>query len=142
MNDCTLDHLKALSPQYHEKIPYLKMLVLFGSRARGDNHPKSDWDFAVLYDETQRPHRNYLEIYQVIANLFAIPNDKIDIVDLDRCSHLIAFYIAKEGILLYEREQGKFTHFKMKAWKLYADTAKFREWEQKNIDVWLAKWSP
>lgn len=37
--------------QLPEKIPYLKMLVLFGSRAKGNIHAKSDWDFAVVYDE-------------------------------------------------------------------------------------------
>lgn len=46
--------LKKLSSQLPEKIPYLKMLVLFGSRARGDTHAKSDWDFAALYDEEIR----------------------------------------------------------------------------------------
>ncbi|NEN87822.1 MAG: hypothetical protein F6K48_02365 [Okeania sp. SIO3H1] len=41
---------KTLSPTT-KKIPYLKILVLFVSRVRGDTHAKSDWDFAALYDE-------------------------------------------------------------------------------------------
>ncbi|WP_293140319.1 nucleotidyltransferase domain-containing protein [Okeania sp. SIO3I5] len=47
----SFSHLKKLSPGLSEKIPYLKMLVLFGSHARGDTHARSDWDFAALYDE-------------------------------------------------------------------------------------------
>lgn len=50
----SLTDLKTLSHQLPEKIPYLKMLVLFGSQARGDIHAKSDWDFAALYDEEMR----------------------------------------------------------------------------------------
>ena len=50
----TREEFKVLSPQLPEKIPYLKMLVLFGSRARGDTHANSDWDFAALYDEEVR----------------------------------------------------------------------------------------
>lgn len=50
----TLEDLKALSPQLAEKMPYLKMLVLFCSRATGHIHANSDWDFATLYDEKIR----------------------------------------------------------------------------------------
>jgi predicted nucleotidyltransferase len=46
-----LADLIAKIPQILEQIPYLKLLVLFGSRARGDHDPKSDWDFAFLCDE-------------------------------------------------------------------------------------------
>jgi len=38
----TLEELKDLSLQLPEKIPYLKMVVLFGSRAKGDTHANSD----------------------------------------------------------------------------------------------------
>lgn len=54
MKILTLEEIKVLSPKLPEKIPYLKMLVLFGSRARGDIHANSDWDFAALYDEEAR----------------------------------------------------------------------------------------
>lgn len=47
----SIEHLQLLSRQIRKKIPYIKMLVLFGSRARGDIHDKSDWNFAVFYDE-------------------------------------------------------------------------------------------
>ena len=52
----TIAELRELSLQLLKKIPYLKMLVLFGSRSTGNINANSDWDFAVLYDET---HRNY-----------------------------------------------------------------------------------
>jgi predicted nucleotidyltransferase len=42
--------IQAAIPQILEQVPYLKLLVLFGSRARGDAFPSSDWDFALLFD--------------------------------------------------------------------------------------------
>ncbi|MEH2381794.1 MAG: nucleotidyltransferase domain-containing protein [Nostoc sp.] len=53
-NTPTIAELQELSLQIPEKIPYLKMLILFGSRATGNTHANSDWDFAVLYDQEQR----------------------------------------------------------------------------------------
>lgn len=102
-----------------QKLPYLKMLVLFGSRARGDTHSKSDWDFAVLYDEELRQATvkgiNQLEIYNILADIFQIPNDKIDVVDLNHCSSIIAHYVARDGKLLYERETGLFERLQQTA---------------------------
>jgi predicted nucleotidyltransferase len=51
METLTIEKLRELSQQLPDKIPYLKMLVLFGSRATGNIHEKSDWDFAALYDK-------------------------------------------------------------------------------------------
>ena len=59
MKTPTLEELKALSSQLPKKIPYLKMLVLFGSRATGHVHANSDWDFAALYDE--EISKNYIK---------------------------------------------------------------------------------
>ncbi len=38
MNTPTIEEFRELSQQLPEKIPYLKMLVLFGSRATGKTH--------------------------------------------------------------------------------------------------------
>lgn len=46
-----INHLTDRTGEIVQKIPYLKMLILFGSRVRGDNHCKSDWDFAILYEQ-------------------------------------------------------------------------------------------
>jgi uncharacterized protein len=54
MEPRTLDDVKSVMPQILEQIPYLKLLVLFGSRARKDHHETSDWDIAALYDEDKR----------------------------------------------------------------------------------------
>lgn len=110
--------------QIAEKIPYLKMLVLFGSRARENTHSNSDWDFAVLYDNELRKQMvegfGWFEIYRILSVVFEIPSDKIDVVELNECSSIIAHYVARDGKLLYEKEPDLFEQFKQKA--LMSDT--------------------
>jgi predicted nucleotidyltransferase len=142
----TLEELKALSPKLSEKIPYLKMLVLFGSRARGDIHANSDWDFAALYDENLREEscKNkgfaWFEVPGIIGQVFSFNSDEIDVVELNRCTPLIGYQVARDGKLLYEQQPGDFINFQRQAWKIYADTAKFRKAQRQSIKLWLQKW--
>lgn len=113
----TLTELQEIASQLPEQIPYLKMLILFGSRARGDTHPKSDWDFAALYDEKLREEScnnrgfAWFEVPGILGEAFSINSDEIDVVELNRCSPLIANFIAHDGKLIYEQESGQFEQF-------------------------------
>ncbi len=62
-----------------EKLPNLKLLILFGSRARGEHRPDSDWDFAVLYEERsdQKDISSLLKIYTLLEQALEIPEDKL-----------------------------------------------------------------
>lgn len=146
MKTSSLTELKTLSQQLPEKIPYLKMLVLFGSRARGDTHAKSDWDFAALYDEEMRKACvgyngfGWWEVPDKLGKIFLINSDNIDVAELNKCSPLLGFQVARDGQLLYEQNSGDFIKFQMKAWKIYADTAKFRKTQRESIELWLQKW--
>ncbi|MDJ1182041.1 type VII toxin-antitoxin system MntA family adenylyltransferase antitoxin [Roseofilum casamattae] len=99
------------------KIPYLKMLVLFGSRARGDNRENSDWDFAVLYDEELRKPIlkenpwNWLEGVHILGEMFGLNDDNLDLVELNHCSRLISHYVARDGKAIYEKDIGEFVNF-------------------------------
>lgn len=141
----SLDELKSSAQYVAEQIPYLKLLVIFGSRATGRDHTGSDWDFAVLYDEKLR--RMYeqegwseLRIWAILENAFELSEDKIDVVELNHCSPLMGFLIARDGKLLYEKEPNEFTRFRCKAWKIYADTAKFRKARRRSIELTLQNW--
>ncbi|AFZ09735.1 DNA polymerase beta domain protein region [Oscillatoria nigro-viridis PCC 7112] len=113
----TLTELQEIASQLPEQIPYLKMLILFGSRARGDTHAKSDWDFAALYDEKLREEScnnrgfAWFEVPGILGEAFSINSDEIDVVELNRCSPLIANFIARDGKLIYEQESGQFEQF-------------------------------
>jgi predicted nucleotidyltransferase len=113
----TLTELQEIASQLPQEIPYLKMLILFGSRARGDTHAKSDWDFAALYDEKLREESckdrgfAWFEVPVILGQAFSLNSDEIDVVELHRSSQPIAHFIARDGILLYEKEPGEFEKF-------------------------------
>lgn len=146
MKNQSLIDLEMLTSQLPNKIPYLKMLVLFGSRATGKTHAKSDWDFATLYDEDKRKacigERAFawFEVPQKLGEFFEINSDEIDVVELNRCSSLIAHFVARDGNLLYESEPGAFEKFQQNA--LMSDLElKQTEGELRNQVEWfLQEW--
>ena len=115
--DLSLETLQQKALAIGDRLPYLKLLVLFGSRAKGDAYERSDWDFAFLCDEEQRkvaiadePY-GFLEVHSALEHYFEIGGEYMDVVDLTRCSQLIAHHVARDGQLLYEQEIGIFEHF-------------------------------
>ncbi len=129
-----------------EQLPNLQMLILFGSRARGEHRPDSDWDLAISHDETNRQthikeiSNDYLTSLSILSELFEINRDLIDLIELDRCSPLMKYQVARDGKLIYEKNTGDFLKFRVRAWKEYADTAKFRKIQKDSIDLWLKQW--
>jgi uncharacterized protein (DUF433 family)/predicted nucleotidyltransferase len=112
----TLNDLIAEIPQIIEQVPYLKLLVLFGSRARGDHDQKSDWDFAFLCDEEMRKQyeKGGWDAYRtwgILQRAYNLGDDQIDVVEIKNCSNLLAHSIAKEGQVIYERNPGEFEAF-------------------------------
>ncbi len=129
-----------------EQLPNLQMLILFGSRARGEHRPDSDWDLGISYDEANRQthikeiSNDYLTSLSILSELFEINRDLIDLIELDRCSPLTKYQVARDGKLIYEKNTGDFLKFRVRAWKEYADTAKFRKIQKDSIDLWLKQW--
>lgn len=73
----------------------LALLLLFGSRARGDAHPRSDWDFGYLVSGSFDPDA-------LLAELALLTEaDRIDLVNLDRASGLLRYRAAAEGVVVW-----------------------------------------
>jgi len=107
-------------PDILEQAPYLTLLVLFGSRARGDADASSDWDFAFLCDEEQRKKYekggwDSFRLWGILQNAYNLLDDQIDVVEIKDCSELMAHYIAKEGKVLYEKEPGTFEAYRQES---------------------------
>ena len=51
-----LDNIKALAGR---TLPANSTLLLYGSRARGDNRPDSDWDLLILLDKPKLVAEDY-----------------------------------------------------------------------------------
>jgi predicted nucleotidyltransferase len=95
--------------------PALRLLLLHGSRARGDERSDSDFDLAYLGDEGL----DELELRLFLAR--ALRSESIDIVDLSRASGLLRFRAAKDGVLLYERRAGAFEDFVLASARFWFD---------------------
>jgi predicted nucleotidyltransferase len=101
-----------------------KLIVLYGSQARGTSGKNSDTDVAVL---GARPLtlEEKSEMSTYIAKKLGVSEDKLDLVDLFNAPPLLAHQIGETGKLL-EGEPFDFTRFRIRAWKQYLDTARFR----------------
>lgn len=99
----------------------LRLVLLFGSLVTGNIHKKSDIDLAFLFD---RPI-DILELTNKVISL--LHTDNVDVVDLRHASPLMKFSIAKNSILIYEKEEGMFNEFYSFAFRVYIDTRKLRD---------------
>lgn len=90
------------------KYSKIKLAYLFGSRARGDEGPRSDYDFAVYLEEKDSNKRFDLKLTLMVDISRIVKNDNVDIVVLnDDISPLLKYLIIKEGVLLKEVEPYK-----------------------------------
>ncbi|HVR96130.1 MAG TPA: nucleotidyltransferase domain-containing protein [Thermoanaerobaculia bacterium] len=95
--------------------PGLDLLVLFGSRARGDVHPDSDWDFGYLAASGFDPD-------DLLARLvLLLEADKVDLVDLSRANGLLCFRAASEGRPVFEAVPGTFNRFSFEIVSFWCD---------------------
>ena len=128
----SIEDLEGSIPEILDRVPYLTLLVLFGSRARGDATSESDWDFALLCDEEQRNHYekgdwDSFRVWEALQTAYDLADDAIDVVEMKSCSELLAHYIAKDGHVIYERSPGLFSSFKHANLKSPEKLGKFRQ---------------
>lgn len=90
--------------------PEVRLAVLFGSTARGQARARSDVDLGLLL----APYSPELR-FRVEAGLGRAAGRPVDVTLLDDAPPLLRFEIAKEGILLFEREDRLWTDFKARA---------------------------
>jgi predicted nucleotidyltransferase len=97
--------------------PQLKLLVLHGSRARGQAHERSDWDFAYLAEDG-------LDLPGLILELGRLTDsDHVDVADLSRSSGLLRHRVASDGKLLFERSPREFERFVIESTRFWLDVA-------------------
>src|SRR5882724_2386772 len=93
----------------------LDLLLLFGSRARGDAHPHSDWDLGYLAGPGFDPDGFLARAVRRLGS------DRVDLVDLARASGLLRFRAAGEGQVLHESQPGRFERFWLEAVSFWCD---------------------
>jgi len=85
--------------------PQIKLVYLFGSRARGRAGPLSDYDFAVYLDEKDAQARFNIRLGLMGKLSQYLRSDDVDVLILnDVKGPEVKYRIITEGILLYEQE--------------------------------------
>ena len=93
----------------------LRLLVLFGSRARGEATARSDWDLGYLGGPS-------LDRDGLLADLVAAAGtEALDLVDLDRAGGLVRFRAARDAVVLFEAADGTFARFWFEAVSYWCD---------------------
>ncbi len=107
----------------------VELVLLFGSRARGDSGPGSDYDVGILF--LPRRPKGLKELAEVREALGG--GDQLDLVCLNTADPLLLRLAAEEGVAQYEEYPGAVEEFRLRAHKRYMDTAKFRELESEAL---------
>jgi predicted nucleotidyltransferase len=97
--------------------PGLSLLVLHGSRARGDARQDSDWDFAYLASAELDPAALYADL------AVALGTDRIDVANLTTAGGLIRYRVARDGVVVFEATAGIFDRFWFEAVSFWCDAA-------------------
>ncbi len=95
----------------------LELLILFGSRARGDARPDADWDCGYLAEAEA-------DVPGLLAALVeALRDDRVDLVDLRRAGGLLRYRAARDGRLVHEASAGLFDRYRLEAARFWCDNA-------------------
>ena len=90
--------------------PEIGLVYLFGSRARGDIGPLSDYDFAVYLENADK--KRMFEIkFSLQAKLSrSLKTDNVDVVLLNIAgSPELKYNIIKEGKIIFEKKESRIT---------------------------------
>jgi len=90
-----------------KQYPGIIAVLLFGSRARGDYRPDSDYDIAVLAEKLLA-QKGLEEIALKIADFLGVPADKVDIVDLQVAPNELLYKVIRDQVPLYVSDNERF----------------------------------
>ncbi len=114
----------------------IKMIILFGSHAKGKTKKESDYDVAVLTTAEKNiaeSMENYNDILFFLSDALEIPDYKLDLTNLNNASPFLANEIVLGGKLVYGDED-EYTAFRLFAIREYINTQDLRDLEKRMID--------
>lgn len=113
----------------------VRLAVLFGSRARGQEGPASDWDVGLV---VSRP----IDWLRWAAELGGLVGGEVDLVDLARAPPLLAHRAVTQGKVLVDRTGHEFARFASLALRKYWDTAWLRRLQEESLRRFVAERVP
>ena len=102
----------------------LKLIILFGSYASGDNRLDSDLDIAVLANKSL----SFKQELKLIGKISQIFGKNVDLSLINKANPLLLNEISSKGILLYGTKNN-FISFQLYAFHKYNDYAPFFKME-------------
>lgn len=103
----------------------INLIVIFGSRARGDHSKHSDLDLAVSTSFQDKEKRFKLRL-QVIS-LLEGPEQPVDVVLLEDCNWTLRHQIARDGVVIFQKTEDSWANFIEEVLIYYPD---YRHFEQ------------
>jgi predicted nucleotidyltransferase len=100
---------------WRKKHRALRVLLLFGSRARNAPHRGSDWDLGYLATPELDPEALRARLVD------ALGTDRIDLLDLERASGLLRYRAARDGRLVFESHHDAGDRFRLEAARFWCD---------------------
>jgi predicted nucleotidyltransferase len=101
-------------------LPEVRLAVLFGSTARGQARKGSDVDLGLLLEPDTREAR-----LKTLVELERAAGQETDVVYLNEVPPLLGFEISRDGILIFQREDGLWNRFKETAIQAWWDWAPY-----------------
>lgn len=92
------------------EFPDIKLAVLFGSTARGQETACSDLDLGVLLD----PY-DVKRLWPIDLAANKVAKRTVDLIDLHTAPPLLRFEITRDGVVVVERDDYAWVDFKAKA---------------------------
>lgn len=92
-------------------VGWIRLAILFGSRATGKASTGSDFDVAVLASREV----TLAEELTLASRVSAVTRTEVDIVRLDSAEPLVAREVALNGVRIYEVQPGLFTAWRARA---------------------------
>lgn len=107
--------------------PHVLFALLFGSHARGNAGPLGDIDIAVWLDEGLSVPERGRRRMEIIADCMArLGTNEVDVVVLNDAPPVLAFEVAREGLVLFTRAPELPGEFRARAFRRYLDTEHMR----------------
>lgn len=110
----------------------LKLVLLFGSQARGKTHRESDADIGFLSDKNMGL-RQIANIQFEMTQKLKISN--LELVRLAGASSLFLQQVINEGVVLYEDRPGVFTLFASYVFKRFVEEKPLRDLKEQSLRV-------
>ena len=123
-------HLGALARRYE-----IELIVLFGSRVRGEARGRSDLDVGVWFEPARFPSPRRLGTLE--AQLLDLWNDDVHLVPLNFVNPELRVAVAREGQVLYERRSGVWVRFIVQNLHLLHEAHHLREYDDDLIQRFL-----